>query len=252
MSKKNEKLIAERLAKYWTQEDACAALDVPNVRTWQRWESGDAVPTLYFRKRLSEAFGKPLEELGFFAQSTSMDTTKSLEHFKSGIFLPQASITTGPDEAVDMFSIGMIALLLAQQDKHWSLEELQAKMQVEIGRLTEMEKETGGMQRRNVLSFLAGLPLAVLGLSSSTKASLSPEEVLPLYVTSVPAAWKLYFDGHIGEVAAVLPEYISHLTTLTQQSSRYHETAVSLLSQAHQLGSLVVLENEDFGASMAR
>jgi len=80
---------------------------------------------------------------------------------------------------------------------------------------------------------------------------LSAEEALPLYVTSVPAAWKLYFDGQLAEVEAALPTYISHLATLTQQPTRYQSTAKNLLSQAHQLSSLVVLEHEDFGASMS-
>ncbi len=60
----NEKLIQARLRKGWTQEEACEQVGVPNVRSWQRWETEGVVPSPYFRKRLCEVFGLSLEELG--------------------------------------------------------------------------------------------------------------------------------------------------------------------------------------------
>lgn len=106
------------------------------------------------------------------------------------------------------------------------------------------------LSRRNVLSFLAGLPVALTGLPS-TLDTLAIEELLPLYVAGIPACWKLYYDGGWQRVRDVLLSYIPHLTTLVQVPSRYQRTVASLLSQAHQLASETTLQEENFGASLA-
>lgn len=86
-----------------------------------------------------------------------------------------------------------------------------------------------------------------MGLSqTNSNASIPAEEAIPLYVSSIPACWRLYFDGELLEVANVLPSYISHLSILAQQTSKYGETTAGLLSQAHQLGYLLELQDQNF------
>jgi len=69
----NEKLVAARLAKHWTQEQACGHVGVPNARTWQRWESRKTTPSPYFRMRLCEVFDMSLEGLGIFSGDDSTE-----------------------------------------------------------------------------------------------------------------------------------------------------------------------------------
>jgi len=160
---------------------------------------------------------------------------------------PQPQVITNNETDTDMFHVSMKGLILAQQQYGWTSDELMARVYAEARRLINMVQSRRDIIKQG-LGFLVGLPIAVLGVSDAIH--LSAEEALPLYVSSVPAAWKLYFDGQLAEVEAALPTYISHLTTLALQPTRYQSTAKNLLSQAHQLGSLIVLEHEDFRASM--
>lgn len=73
----NEKLIQARLNRCWTQEEACEQVGVPNVRSWQRWETEGVIPSLYFRKRLCEVFGLSLEDLGIPFRAKRSVTTIS-------------------------------------------------------------------------------------------------------------------------------------------------------------------------------
>ncbi len=238
---KNTKLYNARIDRAWSQERAATEVGVVR-KTYIEWESGLRQPNISLLGDICKAFNMTPQQLGFTTYTTL------IKPIQSDIALPHKNTNA----SVGMFQIGITALALARLENNWTLEELRIVMQLEMKRLETMSDNTNGIDRRQMLSFLAGLPVAVLGLSSTNKAlSIPVEESLPMYVTAVPAAWKLYFDGHIAEVATLLPDYISHLTSLIQQTTRYHETAISLLSQAHQLGSLVVLENEDFGASMA-
>ncbi len=72
----NEKLIAARLAKHWTQEQACEHIGVPNVRTWQRWETEGTIPSPYFRMRLCKVFNMSLEDLGLFFGNDSTEKSE--------------------------------------------------------------------------------------------------------------------------------------------------------------------------------
>ena len=138
------------------------------------------------------------------------------------------------DADANAFGTALRLLLLTQQHHDWSFEELRFRTEQELKRLEEMvqQQERKQLSRREMLAFLAELPIAMFGLADSTLA-LPAEEALPLYVTAVPACWRLYFSGEIAEVGRVLPAYILQLMPLAQCSSRYQQTAASLLSQAY-------------------
>ena len=157
--------------------------------------------------------------------------------------------------ALDMFEIGIVALALACQQQHWTAEELRARLEEAQRRILEMaQPHTGDEQltRRQALTLLAGLPVALMGVSLPGKTMpLFGEELLPLCATSIPACWELYYDGGTTEVERILPTYLSKLSALVKLSSPYYEQAADFASQAYQLACQMAREQEDFGAALA-
>lgn len=239
---RNEKLITAREERRWTQEKAAEKVGVSRV-AYARWEEKGIIPHLSTINMVCNAFKMTPESLGF------REPVNIPVRISSGIQLSTTAIGNA-----NMLSIGVLALSLAQRQYSWTFEDLRARTEQEMRRL-EMEQrkyKDGDVSRRQALSFLAGLPVAFLGFSqANTETALPAEEVLPLYISSVPACWKLFFEGELAEVEKLIPTYITHLTPLAQQFSKYQKPAANLLSQAHQLGSLLVLQHEDFGSSLA-
>ena len=244
---RNEKLITARIERGWTQEKAAEKIGVSRV-AYARWEEKNVIPHLSTISMVCEAFKMTPEQLGF-----RKATNAPVRISSSRMELTQEPTVVAVSSATDMFSIGILALSLAQQQHHWTSEELQARTEQEMRRLEMMQRkqQNGAITRRQALSFLASLPVAYLGFSQmSSQTTLPAEEALSLYVSSVPACWRLFFEGELPRIEELLPTYLSHLTPLAQQSSSYQKCAASLLSQTHQLASLLVLEREDFGTSL--
>ena len=159
----------------------------------------------------------------------------------------------GKDADINLFNVGVMALVLHQQQHQWELSELEQRV---TQALDEMIPETQGTQlfsRRNMLSLLAGMPLAVshyTGRSHQSSPLLLPEEVIPLYAAGIPACWRLYYEGGQPQLERVLPTYISHLTLLTQNPSRLQRQASGLLSQTYQLMALLAQGHEYFDAAI--
>src|SRR5436190_23945352 len=62
----NERLRAQRLKKNWTQVYVATLIGTSDVEV-SRWETGTAMPTLYFREQLCALFGRTPQELGLIA-----------------------------------------------------------------------------------------------------------------------------------------------------------------------------------------
>ncbi|MBV9230722.1 MAG: tetratricopeptide repeat protein [Chloroflexi bacterium] len=60
----NERLKAQRIKKNWTQVYVATQIGANDTEV-SRWETGSAVPGLYFREKLCALFGTTSEELGF-------------------------------------------------------------------------------------------------------------------------------------------------------------------------------------------
>jgi len=247
---RNEKLIEAREQRCWTQADVAEMIGVSRV-TYARWEEQGVIPHPYAINKAREVFKMTPEQLGFRKYPSSPVTT-SLKQAPSG----QVSEITSAGEKVDMFTIAASALALARQIYGCTLAELLCRIEQEMRRLDNMAQEHEGKKtpRRQVLIFLASLPIALLGLTKGENASISPidvEEILPLYITSIPACWQLYFVGMIAEVKRTLPHQLIQLSLLAQEPSRQQKVISSMTSQAYQLDSLLALQSQDFGAALA-
>ena len=68
-------LRAERKRRGWSQADVAEALGI-TTKTVTRWELGVAVPFPYHRNKLSDLFGKTVQELGLLQDADENDTLK--------------------------------------------------------------------------------------------------------------------------------------------------------------------------------
>src|SRR5437588_6029643 len=64
----NSVLRSERILHYWTQIQVADLLGTTKTNVY-RWESGLTTPSLYFRQKLCDLFGKSAEELGLLSES---------------------------------------------------------------------------------------------------------------------------------------------------------------------------------------
>jgi transcriptional regulator with XRE-family HTH domain len=243
----NRKLLTARKQKRWSIEKAAEVIGV-GWRTYQRWEHGTQEPQLYNLDRMCKIFGAEPQELGFahLVEASAATTKTSLT--------PMTKLVSGTTSVVDMFEIGVMALLLAQQQYQYSTDELLTKVSYSLKEI-EMHRpnqDSGSFSRRQALLFLAKLPFAFLGLTRMGASSpLFAEEIIPLCATSIPACWRLYFLGGISEIEQVLPSYLMQLSTLAQQTATYQKLAATLTSQAYQLDWLIALQHQDFGRALA-
>ncbi|HEX3643256.1 MAG TPA: helix-turn-helix transcriptional regulator, partial [Ktedonobacteraceae bacterium] len=65
---KSSRLKAEREGRGWSQAKIAEVLGI-HSETVSRWERGVALPQPYYRERLSDLFGKTIEELGLLADA---------------------------------------------------------------------------------------------------------------------------------------------------------------------------------------
>ena len=76
-------LRVERKRRGWSQADVAEALGI-TTKTVVRWERGDTVPFPYHRYKLSDLFGKTLQELGLLSDADENDVRlRGLDGFRS-------------------------------------------------------------------------------------------------------------------------------------------------------------------------
>jgi transcriptional regulator with XRE-family HTH domain len=246
---RNEKLIAAREDRGWSQALAAEKIGVSRV-AYARWEEQGLVPRLWAITRAREAFNMSAEQLGFRKYPSSTSAKRSLMRASSAHFPEVADAGT----TSALVRVGASALSLAQQMYGFTNDELLLSIEQELRRLDAMRQQhpEKNRTRREALEFLIDLPLAVMGLNvlGESKAPLLIEEILPAYVTAVPACWRLYFDGGIAEVELALSHYLAPLSTFAQQSTRFQKLAAHAASQAYQLSWLLALQHQDFGSAL--
>jgi DNA-binding SARP family transcriptional activator/tetratricopeptide (TPR) repeat protein len=162
--------------------------------------------------------------------------------------VPSTSLQESPVE-IDLFNIGIMALILHQQQSGWNSNELEQRVTQALDSMIPEIQKTHRLSRRGILSLIVGMPLALHGfatISRQSAPSLVPEEVIPLYAAGIPACWRLYYEGGQIQLEQVLPYYLSHLTLLTENPSKLQKTAAGLLSQTYQLMALLSQGHEPF------
>lgn len=249
---RNEKLIEARIQRGWTQEVAAEKVRVSRV-AYARWEEQGIIPRLWAINQAREAFNMTPEQLGFRRYSSGVSESGKVTPV-SLASLPNTS--DNAHAASDLVKLGVVALALARQAYGYTAEELLLSAEQEFRRLDTMTQQHPDHRgtRREALEFLISLPLALIGFGSSVENVSSPfftEEILPSYMTAVPACWKLYFDGGIADVERVLPNYITQLSNFAQQSTRFQKLAASAASQAYQLSWLLALQHQEFGTALS-
>ena len=245
---RNEKLIEARIQRGWTQEAAAEKIGISRV-AYARWEEQGITPRLWAINQAREAFNMTPEQLGFRRYPSGVTESGKV----ALVSLPSISnIPENAHAASDLVKLGVSALALARQTYGYTTEELLLSAEQEFRRLDTMTQQHPDKRgtRREALEFLISLPLALIGLGSSMENTSLTEEILPSYVTAVPACWRLYFDGGIADVERVLPSYINHLSNLAQQPTRYQKLAASAASQAYQLSWLLALQHQEFGTAL--
>ena len=246
---RNEKLIAAREQRNWTQEVAAEKVQVSRV-AYARWEEQGIIPRLWSINMACEAFGMTPEQLGFRKYPSNTSTSRSLVSMQPA----QISGLKDIDTTSHLVKVGVSALSLAQQMHGYTTDELLLSVEQELRRLDTMTQQHSAKNRtrREALEFLIGLPVALMSLNvvEPEKTPLFIEEVLPSYIAAVPACWRLYFDGGIVEVEQVLPDYLTQLSIFAQQESKYQKLAANSASQAYQLSWLLALQHQDFGAAL--
>jgi transcriptional regulator with XRE-family HTH domain/tetratricopeptide (TPR) repeat protein len=277
----NKQLKHERERRGWSQEKLAELLGT-SFENVSRWERGMTFPQPHFREKLCALFGKDAVELGLIepletpeSSHTGTSTISSAqtvipsfsihpndvltiqntgtlvlidERGYDNACFPQEEIS-GPSLQVPLlFDVGIWMLLLAQQQEFWSPSEFMKRVELALESSKGMSQRK--LTRRQALELLVSVSIGLLSTTQSAN-SFAAEEVVSLCATSIPACWSLFWTGEFSEVEKALPTYFSQLTPLAQMPSKYQKSAANLVSQAHQITSLLVLEREDFGTSLA-
>src|SRR5712692_1761541 len=69
----NLKLQQERARRGWKQQDVAQQIELPDVRTYRRWELGESFPSAYYRERLCVLFEKSEEDLGLIRRPSFVE-----------------------------------------------------------------------------------------------------------------------------------------------------------------------------------
>ncbi len=240
----NHKLRAARLLRCWTLEVAAEQSQV-SIEAYSRWEYGQQDPRLSSLMLLCKGFGQTPEELGFehLVKSSKIEDAKTE---KSGQDMPLSSVS---DQLSGETEETLIKdKLVVTQDPSMSFGELQEHVEQTLRRFLDMKQ----ISRRSIIALLTSIPIAALtaSLSGDDSSLLRDDEIVSLAAVNVPLVWRLYFSGGLPEVRETLPGYINTLTTLAQKPSRYQQKASGLASQAHQLGYLIGMQDQNFGVAM--
>ncbi len=244
MATPNELLEAARMQKRWSVAVASERAGV-SVNTFNRWERGLQIPQLSTLDQVCNAFDMSPEDLGFGHAIEIKRRTPPQRKAEAGLStadIPSASTAGNAAIPIEQPIYGLPSS--AEQAKR-SLEIMS-----QISRKKSSGEEDKGFSRRQAITTLIGAPLTVFGLAQGTRESvLHPDEMLSLCTISVPLLWRLYFEGGMVAVTQSLPGYLSQLTKLAQEPSHYQKRAASLASQGYQLGSLLSVQHQNFGAA---
>src|SRR5579885_2498588 len=256
MATPNNKLESARMCKRWSIAVASEKAGV-SVNTFNRWERGLQVPQLGTLDQVCKAFGLSPEELGFEQAISAKRRSRSARQKQAeadnaavACFSPAPLVSTpapveaGPPSLIITHQQPINELAACIEQAQRSLESMSRGIYQDPQRADENDR----VSRRQAIAALISTPAAVFGITQGANPILlHPEEVLALCTVNIPLSWQLYFEGGLAEVERILPGYLSQLTALAHQPSRYQKRAASLASKGHQLASLLEGQYQNFG-----
>ena len=253
MSRLNERLETARMRKRWSVTVASEKVGV-SVNTFNRWERGLQIPQLSTLDLVCKAFDMSPEDLGFGDAIIAKRRTKHQQ--ESAMVEPVSnsacpSIPRIPSTGIyDCMPTIVHSLCKTCTGQGQDLQRTERTDNEEDGRDEDMvDKE---LSRRRAITTLIGTPVTILGLAQGEYAKLlHPEEIVSLCEVSIPLSWRLYFQGGLDAVNQSLPGYLTQLTKLAQEPSRYQKRAATLASQGYQLASLLASQYQNFGTATA-
>src|SRR5260370_12871645 len=68
-----QKVQQERARRGWKQQDVAEQIELPDVRTYRRWELGESFPSAYYRAKLCVLFEKSEEDLGLLRRPSFVE-----------------------------------------------------------------------------------------------------------------------------------------------------------------------------------
>jgi transcriptional regulator with XRE-family HTH domain len=236
----NEKLVAARLERHWTQEQTCERLGVPNVRTYQRWETEGVIPSPYFRKRLCEVFGMSLTELGIFprvGRATALQKSTPAE--QEGCNDREKLFTSG---GVLAEHLSKEVLVLTGQEAELFLSRLGAEDMAQFDPQRRSALLTA-LQAIGTASEIAVVIPPILANSEPwerlTAAADHPSalnsETLSTFESLTQACWKLSNSGELSIAETTLSGFLPQL----KQVAPHQPAVASLASQGLQLRSIL-------------
>ena len=260
MSQKNPNLQLKgaRLARNWTQSEACEAAGVADITSWQRWERGTHAPSHYYRRKLCALFKKTPEELGFFAE-TQEEPSIIIVHNKQEIML-SASIHKYPEEEyrdwATWFGIKqaqLFAMINVWSRQALSHDEIQTMIHQEIKIMDEAlnqyeAQEQHSISRRQALIAIAALPTTLLSYNHDVALSAIAEEFLPQCSASVTACWHLLNTKGFTAVSEILSKYVPLLSTIALRPSKYQQDAAKIATQTSILQAIAAMHRLNFTA----
>lgn len=260
----NEKLIAARKNKNWSQGKACNEVGV-DLRTYQRWERGETTPQPFYRDKLCKVFGMSLEHLGYnFLTTLPMHSDNGVGKISPStvsIGLKTAGVVSF-DEQRDWASwfgqkIAQIFRVVSSCNDPISCDAIQTIVEQEIRMMDEtleqyQVQQAQSLSRRQALATIAALPLAIIAWrSSATMDTISPE-FLPQCAASITACWQLLRgQGGLSAVNDILPQFTPLLRTLAQRPSSNQKVAARLAAQTSILQAVLTMHQLNFTAREA-
>ncbi len=228
---KREKLIAARVRKRLTREDAAALLGV-NPNTVYKWEAGKATPRFYNIQKLCEVYDASPWELG-------LDIVPD-------VVTAQALTTNQALSGLMQTDLTLRLLAFVFEPHRVSCQHLQ-RLQQRIGEIIEEERTMDNdiLSRREALQRLALLPFATLQLNALGACLSHPiEDILTQCAAGIVACWHLSKSAEGADLALAfncVSGYLPTLKAIVKDSSQHRKAAATLAGQSALLQTILGL-----------